>query len=54
MSTVSTTPLGLASWERVVHLLDMIGVGLVDITWPARFPPALAQRLQELLDDPNG
>jgi hypothetical protein len=37
-----------------VHLLDMIGVGLIDATWPARFPPPLAARLQELLDHPDG
>lgn len=46
----------LISWRRKdqVHLLDLIGVGLLDATWPARFPPPLAARLQELLDDPNG
>jgi hypothetical protein len=27
---------------------------LVDATWVVRFPPELAARLQELLDDPNG
>ncbi len=37
-----------------VHLLDLIGVGLLDATWPARFPPPLGERLQQLLDDPNG
>ena len=37
-----------------VHLLDMIGVGLIDATWPGRFPPPLDERLQQLLDDPNG
>lgn len=37
-----------------VHLLDLIGVGLIDATWPARFPPLLGNRLQQLLDDPNG
>lgn len=37
-----------------VHLLDLIGVGLIDATWPGRFPPELAVRLQELLDNPNG
>lgn len=37
-----------------VHLLDMIGVGLLDATWPARFPPPLGARLQTLLDDPTG
>jgi hypothetical protein len=37
-----------------VHLLDLIGVGLIDATWPARFPAPLDERLQQLLDDPNG
>jgi hypothetical protein len=37
-----------------MHLLDMIGVGLIDDTWPARFPAELAERLQQLLDDPDG
>jgi hypothetical protein len=37
-----------------VHLLDLIGVGLLDATWPARLPPPLSARLQHLLDDPNG
>ncbi len=37
-----------------VHLLDMINVGLIDATWPGRFPAALGARLQQLLDDPNG
>jgi hypothetical protein len=37
-----------------VHLLDMIGVGLIDESWPARFPAELAARLQALLDNPDG
>jgi hypothetical protein len=37
-----------------VHLLDLIGVGLIDASWPARFPPELGSRLQELLDNPEG
>ena len=37
-----------------VHLLDLIGVGLLDATWPSRLPPSLGARLQQLLDDPNG
>ena len=37
-----------------VHLLDLIGVGLLDATWPARLPPPLGARLQQLLDDPDG
>ena len=36
------------------HLLDLIGVGLISKSWPARFPPPLAERLQALLDDPEG
>ena len=37
-----------------VHLLDLIGAGLIDQTWSTRFQPELAARLQELLDNPNG
>lgn len=36
-----------------VHLLDMIDVGLIDESWPARFPAELAARLQTLLDNPD-
>jgi hypothetical protein len=36
------------------HLRDLIGVGLIDKTWPARLPADLAARLQQLLDNPNG
>ena len=46
----------LTAWrfKDRVHLLDMIQVGLIDATWPARLPPPLANRLQSLLDNPNG
>jgi putative nucleotidyltransferase-like protein len=37
-----------------VHLQDMLEVGLIDATWPARFPPELAARLQHVLDTPDG
>lgn len=37
-----------------VHLLDLIGIGLVDQTWPTRLPPELGARLQQLLDNPDG
>ena len=36
------------------HLRDLIDVGLIDRTWPARFPPELGARLQILLDSPGG
>ena len=35
------------------HLRDLIDVGLIDATWPARFGAELAQRLQHLLDTPG-
>jgi hypothetical protein len=37
-----------------MHLRDMLGVGLIDATWPARYPPELAARLQHLIDTPDG
>lgn len=37
-----------------MHLRDLIEVGLIDTTWPARFPSELAGRLQHLLDTPDG
>jgi len=37
-----------------VHVLDMIGVGLVDTAWLLRLPPELAERLKLLLDTPDG
>ena len=37
-----------------MHLLDMLDVGLIDESWCSRFPPDLAARLQELIDNPEG
>ncbi|HUR53528.1 MAG TPA: hypothetical protein VMZ71_05335 [Gemmataceae bacterium] len=37
-----------------VHVRDMIDVGLIDATWPDRFPPPLDDRLREILADPEG
>ena len=37
-----------------VHLRDMISIGLIDLSWPNRFQTELSDRLQTLLDDPNG
>jgi hypothetical protein len=36
-----------------VHLLDLLGVGLIEATWPARLPSELGARLQQLLDTPD-
>ncbi len=37
-----------------LHIDDMIGVGLIDASWLSRFPPHLAERLQYILDTPDG
>ncbi len=37
-----------------VHLRDLAKVGLIDASWPRRFPQELADRLQLILDTPNG
>lgn len=46
----------LTSWRDKdrTHLRDMIDVGLIDATWPARLPSLLADRLQKLVEDPKG
>ena len=46
----------LTSFRRKdqVHVLDMLGVGLVDASWKGRLPPDLAERLQLLIDTPEG
>jgi hypothetical protein len=36
------------------HLRDFIEVGLVDATWPAKLPAPLGERLQSILDRPEG
>src|SRR6516162_6812743 len=45
----------LTSFRRKdqVHVQDLIGVGLVDERWCDRLPTPLAERLRELLADPN-
>jgi hypothetical protein len=35
------------------HLRDLIGVQLIDSSWLAKLPPALADRLKQLLDTPD-
>jgi hypothetical protein len=45
------------TWNRDkdrTHVRDLIDVGLVDASWCGRLPEELAQRLQALLDDPDG
>jgi predicted nucleotidyltransferase len=46
----------LTAWRDKdrTHLRDLIQVGQLDATWPARLPSPLGDRLQQLLDNPNG
>jgi GrpB-like predicted nucleotidyltransferase (UPF0157 family) len=37
-----------------VHLQDMTRLGLIDRTWPDRYPPELADRLRQILANPDG
>lgn len=57
--TINLLPLvrmKLTSFRRKdqVHLLDLISVGLIDDSWPAKLPPNMGEKLQQLLDDPDG
>jgi len=56
LSLESLVRMKLNSFRRKdqVHLQDLLRVGLLDSTWPAKYPPELATRLQEILDDPEG
>lgn len=36
------------------HLRDLLEVGLIDPSWTSRFPPELGERLQSLIDTPQG
>ncbi len=56
LSLESLVRMKLTSFRRKdqMHLLDLIDVGLIDATWPQRFRPELAARLQELIDNPEG
>ncbi len=37
-----------------VHLRDLSGVGLIDALWLEKVPPTLSDRLQHILDTPDG
>lgn len=36
------------------HLRDLLDIGLIDQSWTSRYPPELAERLQLLIDTPEG
>ena len=56
LSLESLVRMKLTSFRRKdqMHLLDMLEIGLIDTTWRGRFPTELGDRLQELLDHPEG
>ncbi|MBB02702.1 MAG: hypothetical protein CMJ47_08655 [Planctomyces sp.] len=56
LSLESLVRMKLTSYRRKdqVHLIDMLDVGLIDETWPQRFISPLDERLQQLIDDPDG
>ncbi len=56
VSLVALVRMKLTSWriKDRMHLIDLIQVGQIDAIWPSRFPKPLADRLQELLDNPSG
>lgn len=45
----------LVAWRLKdrVHLQDMTRVGLLDDTWPAKYPPPLDDRLRDILANPD-
>ena len=37
-----------------MYVRDLVEVGLIDRTWTAKLPPTQAERLQQLLETPDG
>ena len=56
LSLAALVRMKLTSYRRKdqVHLLDLSAVGLIDADWLLRVPADLAERLRELLADPDG
>ena len=46
----------LGAWRDKdrMHLRDLASVGIVDATWPAKFEQPLSERMQHILDTPEG
>lgn len=40
--------------KNQVHLLDMISLVMIDASWLEKSPETLRERLEELLNDPDG
>lgn len=56
VTLIALVRMKLLAWRRKdqVHLQDMINVGLLDHAWLERLPVPLAERLRQVLDDPQG
>lgn len=56
MKLAALVEMKLMAWRDKdrMHLRDLLDLGLIDTTWPARYPTPLDERLQQLLDDPMG
>jgi len=56
LSLLALVRMKLVAWRDKdrTHLRDMISVGLIDVTWVPRLPRTLDERLQQLINDPNG
>ncbi len=56
LSLAALVRMKLTSYRRKdqMHLLDLSAVGLIDADWLSRVPADLAERLRELLEDPDG
>lgn len=42
------------SIESRMHIRDLIDIGLLDESWYGRLPPQLAERLREIIENPQG
>ena len=55
LSLEALVQIKLTAWRDKdrVHLRDLLDVGLIDSSWPAKYPAELAARLQHLIDNPE-
>jgi hypothetical protein len=56
LSLAALVPMKLTSFrdKDLVHLRDLIEVGLVETSWLQRVPAELADRLRLILENPEG
>lgn len=54
LETLVRMKLNAYSRKDQVHLLDMISLGMIDVSWLGKYPQGLRDRLEELLNDPDG